>query len=190
MLGVNSFVKRLVMGLDSDFCDSILAAWRTNARITERLVDRLPQAVYSAQIPGSPHRTVRMIAGHLHNSRCTWLRTLGEPHGLSVPPVVDRRTVTRRDLLRALRQSATGILDLLSFACDRGGRVPPTSAYVWRNLALDVGHVLTYFVAHEAHHRGQLVLVARQLGCRLPTSDSSDLWQWRPAAAVRPVRRR
>ena len=46
MLGVNCFVKRLVMGLDSDFCDSILAASRTNARITERLVDRLRQAVY------------------------------------------------------------------------------------------------------------------------------------------------
>lgn len=178
------------MGLDSGLCDSILAAWRTNARVTERLVDRLPPSVYSAQIPGAPHRTVRMIAGHLHNSRCAWLKTLGKPHGLTVPPVVDRRTVTRRDLLRALRQSAKGILDLLSFACERGGRVPPTSAYVWRNLALDVGHVLTYFVAHEAHHRGQLILVARQLGRPLPTSDRSDLWQWKPPAAGRPVRRR
>jgi uncharacterized damage-inducible protein DinB len=45
-------------------------------------------------------------------------------------------------------------------------------------LPLDVGHVLTYFVAHEAHHRGQVVLLARQLGHRLPSSVTNGLWQW------------
>jgi uncharacterized damage-inducible protein DinB len=59
-----------------------------------------------------------------------------------------------------------------------GGQVPPTPAYVWRNLPLDVGHVLTYFVAHEAHHRGQVVLIARQLRHRLPSSVTDGLWQW------------
>jgi uncharacterized damage-inducible protein DinB len=49
---------------------------------------------------------------------------------------------------------------------------------VWRNLPLDVGHVLAYFVAHEAHHRGQIVMAARQLGLRLPPAVVNDLWQW------------
>jgi uncharacterized damage-inducible protein DinB len=51
---------------------------------------------------------------------------------------------------------------------------------VWRNLSLDVGHVLTYFVAHEAHHRGQIVMVARQAGQRLPAEVTGGLWQWKP----------
>lgn len=174
------------MAPDSDLRDSILAAWRTNARVTERLLSCLPDAVYSAQVPGAPRRSVRMIAGHLHNARCSWLRTLGKPHGLAVPPAVDRHAVTRRDLVRALHQSAKGMLELLTLGCDHGGRIPATAAYRWRNLALDVGHVLTYFVAHEAHHRGQIVLIARQLGYPLPGSDRSDLWQWRPQ---RPARR-
>jgi uncharacterized damage-inducible protein DinB len=42
-----------------------------------------------------------------------------------------------------------------------------------------VAHVLTYFVAHEAHHRGQIVMVARQTGHRLPVKTISALWQWK-----------
>jgi uncharacterized damage-inducible protein DinB len=41
-----------------------------------------------------------------------------------------------------------------------------------------VGHVLAYFVAHEAHHRGQLVMAARAMGHRLPAAVGDGLWQW------------
>jgi uncharacterized damage-inducible protein DinB len=169
----------------SDLRDAILPAWRTNALVTQGLVQRLPRRVYLSAIPGSPRRTVRMLAAHLHNSRCMWLRTLGKPLGLKVPAPVDRRTVSRVDLVRALRQSAEGMASLLALGCDRGGHIPPTRQYVWRNLALDVGHVLTYFVAHEAHHRGQLALIAQQLGAPLPPMARSGLWQWKPPAARR-----
>jgi hypothetical protein len=59
-----------------------------------------------------------------------------------------------------------------------GGNVPPSKGYVWRNLSLDVPHVLAYFVAHEGHHRGQIVMLARQLGHRLPAEVAAGLWQW------------
>jgi uncharacterized damage-inducible protein DinB len=55
--------------------------------------------------------------------------------------------------------------------------------YVWRNLPLDVGHVLAYFVAHEGHHRGQIVMLARQVGYRLPGEVTAGLWQWSKRAA-------
>lgn len=67
---------------------------------------------------------------------------------------------------------------LLTLGFAAGGQVPPSRAYVWRNLPLDVGHLLAYFVAHEGHHRGQIVILARQLGCRLPTAITDGLWQW------------
>ena len=67
---------------------------------------------------------------------------------------------------------------LLELGIARGGDVPPSKRYVWRNLPLDVAHVLSYFVAHEGHHRGQIVMLARQLGHRLPNEISGGLWQW------------
>ena len=160
--------------------DLILPAWRTNARITRLLLAGLPAPMWDRAVPGSPRRTPRMIAGHLHNARCMWIRTLGAPHGLPAPKLVDRRRVKKVDLVRALGLSGAAIEDLLRLGCDRGGRVPATAAYTWRNLTLDVGHILTYFVAHEAHHRGQLVLLARQFGVQLSHVAPSDLWQWKP----------
>ena len=162
-----------------DLRDTVLTAWRTNSRVTEYLVEQIPAGLWSAAVPGAQRRTIRSIAAHLHNSRCNWIRTLGQEHGIVAPARVDHRAVTRRQLGPALRRSSRGIAALLELGCSRGGRLPPSKIYVWRNLPLDVGHVLTYFVAHEAHHRGQIVMAARQLDFRLDVA----LWDWRKRAS-------
>ena len=161
----------------------ILGAWRTTNRLTVYLVERLPPAVWTATLPGAPRRTVRMVAGHVHNARCRWVKTLGSEFGIAVPSQVDRLHVGRSELVRALAHSNRAMLRLLELGCDHGGTIPASSAYVWRNLPLDVGHVLAYFVAHEAHHRGQIVLAARVLGERLPAAVTDGLWQWHRRAA-------
>ncbi len=146
--------------------------------MTAYLVENIPADIWDAPIPGAPRRTVRMIAGHVHNARCMWLKTLGQEHGIKVPASVDRHKVARNELLSALKRSSKGIEALLELGITAGGVVPPSKAYVWRNLPLDVAHVLTYFVAHEGHHRGQIVMLARQFGHRFPSDVSNGLWQW------------
>jgi len=161
-----------------DLRDTILAAWETNNRVTVFLVENLPAALWEESVPGAPRRTVRMIAGHIHNARCMWIKWIGKEHGIRVPESVDRRRVSRKELVSALKRSSRGIRGLLRLGCDAGGSIPIPSTYAWRNLPLDVGHVLTYFAAHEGHHRGQIVMLARQLGHRLPVSTAGGLWQW------------
>ena len=159
---------------------SLLAAWRTNNRVTMQLIERLPPALWEVAIPGAPRRTIRALGAHLHNVRCMWVKTLGREHGVRVPTRVDLTRVTRRQVVAALKRSSLGIEALLALGCAKDGQVPPSKGYVWRNLSLDVGHVLTYFIAHEAHHRGQIVMVARQTGHRLPITTTAGLWQWKP----------
>ncbi len=161
-------------GLD----DSIRRAWRTNARATELLVERIPESLWGAAIPAYPRKTVQVLAAHIHNARSRWIKTLGVPHGIARPPLVDQRRVSRAGLVRALRRSERAMTELLELALERGGAIPPTKAYVWRNLPLDVGHVLAYFVAHEGHHRGQIVMIARQLGRPLPAEAIDGIWQF------------
>ena len=161
-----------------DQLDMLLAAWRTNNRVSVFLFEHLPDELWGATVLGAPRRTIRMIAGHIHNARCMWIKTLGKEFGIAVPRAVNRHKVEPKELISALGRSSRGIISLLTLGCDRGGTIQISSSYSWRNLPLDVGHVLTYFVAHEGHHRGQIVMLARQLGHRLPVEITGGLWHW------------
>lgn len=155
---------------------ALLAAWHTNHQVTMYLIKNLPPELWSKSVPGSPRRTVRMIAAHIHNTRCMWIKMIGASHGVVVPRRVDGRTVRPSELSRALAQSSEGIIALMQFGMARGGALPPAA---WQNFPTDLTHFLSYFVAHEAHHRGQLCMLARQLGHRLPTEVTAGLWQWK-----------
>src|SRR5207247_11026998 len=80
-----------------------------------------------------------------------------------------------KELVRALSRSSKGMIDLIELGIARGGRVPRAT---WQNFPTDLEHFLSYFAAHEGHHRGQLVMVARQLGHRLPRTVAGGDWPW------------
>jgi uncharacterized damage-inducible protein DinB len=154
---------------------SLIAAWRTNNRVTMYLIENLPPAIWSKAVPGVPRRKVQMIAAHIHNGRCMWIKMMGAKHGIPTPRTVDPRRVRASELLRALSRSSDGMIRLLQLGIDHGGVVPRAA---WQNFPTDPVHVLSYFVAHEAHHRGQLCMLARQMGQRLPVPVAAGLWQW------------
>ncbi len=104
---------------------------------------------------------------------------IGASHGVAVPVTVNGRTVRPAELSRALERSSRGIIELIRLGAARGGAIPPAA---WQNFPTDLTHFLSYFVAHEAHHRGQLCMLARQLGRRLPTDVTAGLWQWKKRA--------
>jgi uncharacterized damage-inducible protein DinB len=158
----------------------VLTTWQTSSRVTAFLIENVPDEVWRSTIPGAPRRTVQMIGGHLHNCRCMWVQMLGKRHGLAVPRRVDRHRVSRRQLLAALAQSARAIGELLEVGLANGGHLAGFSPP-------EVTHFLAYHVAHEGHHRGQIVMVARQLGHRLPAEVANGLWQW--AKRAREARR-
>ena len=112
---------------------------------------------------------------HVSQEPPGWIKALGGRHCIVAPALVDPRRVSRAGLLRALSRSSEGMIRLIELGAARGGKAPRST---WQNFPTDLEHFLAYFVAHEAHHRGQLVLLARQLGEPLPKDATSGLWQW------------
>ena len=117
-----------------DLRDTIYEAWRTNDRLTVYLVEHLPQRLWVAAVPGAPRRTVCMIAGHLHNVRCRWIKTLGQEFGIAGTRA-DKGDVT---IGRRVRTGGDRSLHG-AFACFVGGwsesavdeRFPEPAMYRW-----------------------------------------------------------
>ena len=157
--------------------DTLLDLWRLSNRLTIYLIENLPDAIWPAKVPypGVSHRTVRSIATHLHNGRCWWIgKNTGRKHGIAEPKQLDGRTATKRQVLAALPRSSRAMEKLIAWGNDPAGgsnRLP--------NFPFDMMHFVAYHAMHEAHHRGQLCTVARQLGHTLPLDVLGGLWQWK-----------
>ncbi len=159
--------------------DSVRNAWRINDRTTTFLVEGLPEELWPMALPGAPRRTIRSVAAHLHNARLLWIRTLGTGLGASLPEPLDRHTATRGETVAALARSGEPILRLLEAGLENGGDLPGvSSAFFYGAMPRDAVLFTAYALSHEAHHRGQLVVLARALGHRLPAEVVTGLWQW------------
>jgi uncharacterized damage-inducible protein DinB len=164
------------MANEFDFREAILNTWKTNNRATIFLVEHLPAEVWNEKIPGQPRRTVGMIANHIHNSRCMWIKMIGKEQTVKTPARVDFYRAGRDEVVAALSRSSQAMLKLFRASIGNGGKLP--SRPTWLNFPNDVVHFLAYFVAHEAHHRGQIIVLARQLNHRLPREVTDGVWLW------------
>ncbi len=72
------------MAREGDLHQALRDTWRTSDRVTRFLFEHLPDEVWPLKVPDAPRRRVRMIAGHIHNCRCMWVKMLGKKHGHSL----------------------------------------------------------------------------------------------------------
>jgi hypothetical protein len=61
---------------------------------------------------------------------------------------------------------------------DAGGRVEKFHRDGWAKPWPLGPEMLCYMVAHEAHHRGQVCMLAHQLGFALPDEVAYGQWNW------------
>lgn len=160
--------KRRARGAPVDLGQALLQAAATNERINQFLLEHLDPAAWNAKPPGDG-RTIAAIVTHVHNVRRMWLQVAASEHG--VPEKLDRRTATIGQAKTALGESFLALRGLVERSLAEGGKV--------KDFKPDVVGFLAYVVAHEAHHRGQVALLARSLGFALPKEAGYGMWDWR-----------
>ena len=88
-----------------------------------------------------------------------------------MPAKLDRDKYTKKQTSAALAKSAEAIGELLSAGLAHpDGRV--------KEFRPDVAGAFGYMIAHEAHHRGQICMLARHVGYALPQNVQFGMWEW------------
>lgn len=151
--------------------DDFLKEWETEATITERVLDALTDESLSQPVTDK-HRTLGGIAWHLVQSY-NYMTGLGleydEPLASETPPssaavIASEYRRMREAFRRALTRQWTDETLL---------RTVPMMGEEWAN-----GASLRFTLNHEIHHRGQMSVLMRQAGLRVPAIAGQTRDDW------------
>ena len=146
---------------------ALLNAFNTNNRINLYLIENLSPAAWKMKPADGKGRTIAAIVAHMHNVRVMWLKA---SKTAEIPEQLNRATVTPGQAVRALENSRHALSAVISQALASNGQI--------RRFRPDVAGFLGYLIAHDAHHRGQIAMLARQLGHPLPQKVTFGMWEW------------
>jgi uncharacterized damage-inducible protein DinB len=146
---------------------ALLNSFATNERITQYLLANLDPQTWRAEPPTGKGRTIAAIVAHMHNVRIMWLKSA---KAAVIPEQLNRHTVELADAGPALGQSFRALNDVIAGALETDGRI--------RGFKPDVVGFVGYLIAHDAHHRGQITMQARQLGYPINKKAHFGMWEW------------
>jgi uncharacterized damage-inducible protein DinB len=157
----------------AQFSRAAVQIFAANDRINQLLIEHLDPAAWRAQPPGKV-RTIAAIFTHMHNVRTKWVR-LTTPH-VRIPPQLNRAHCTPQQARVGLAESASSCEQMLTEVLgDPGGTFLRDG---WAAPWPAGPEMLCYMVSHEAHHRGQVGMLAHQLGFPLPKEVAYGIWNW------------
>jgi uncharacterized damage-inducible protein DinB len=153
----------------------LLETWAVNVHMNQLLLEHLDPRAWRSEPAGKRSRTIAAIFAHVHNVRRKWLR-LSAPH-LRLPPELDHRRVTQSRARTALAESGRLCSTMLADALG-DGRIQTFHRDAWFRPWPAGAAMLVYMFAHEAHHRGQVLMLAHQMGLPLPSPITARIWHW------------
>jgi len=148
--------------------EELVEAWRINHRITMKVLDGLPLEALGATLSSRGGRDIARQFAHVHEVRAGWLLKADTPKGMT--HFKKGESPSRPMLKKALDESADGIESLIRRACANDGNPGRFHRHVVS--------LLGYFIAHEAHHRGSILLTAKQTGHKVGDELKWGIWAW------------
>lgn len=146
----------------------LIDTWEISHRMNEYLLTGIREE-YFADTASTKGRNVGQHFAHISNVRLMWVKAAA-PELLDGLIKIEKETsITKKLLLDAFELSTKAISTIISKGLETGrvkGFKPHTEAFVG------------YLVAHEAHHRGQVILVLKENGHMPDKKILYGLWEW------------
>jgi uncharacterized damage-inducible protein DinB len=147
--------------------EAVIRAFDTNERINQFMLENLPAEAWRAEPPNRKGREIAAIVTHMHNVRVMWLKAA---KSADIPEQLDHNAATPALAMKSLKQSHKTLSAVLQSSLEGNGQV--------KGFKPDVASFGGYLIAHDAHHRGQICMLARQAGHPLSQKAMFGMWEW------------
>ncbi len=156
---------------------TLVEAYAVNEQMNQLVLKHLDPAAWHAKLSGSKGRTIAAVFSHVHNIRRKWLR-LSAPH-LKLPPALHPSRDSQPQARSALAESAARCCEMIAEALVQpDGRTESFRRDGWAKPWPAGIAMVAYMISHDAHHRGQVCMLAHQLGFPLEVKAASGIWDW------------
>jgi uncharacterized damage-inducible protein DinB len=147
----------------------IIDTWQINNHANLLLLDNIDTEGLSATLSTRGGRTIAQQFAHLHNVRLEWLKVSANDLLSKQTKIDPKISLTRLILKSRLTESGDAVAVMLERAVENGkvkgfkrGPIP----------------MLGYLIAHDAHHRGSILLTLKQSGHPVPQEVRDGIWNW------------
>lgn len=146
----------------------LVGAWRLNNQINLHLIDGISAAGMTSTMSTRGGRDVARQFVHVHNVRWTWLSMAGPRWAKGVTKLNPKVMPSKARLKSAHTASSEAVGRWIAAAIDEGVKM--------KNFAGGPYKALGYFLAHDAHHRGNILLTLKLSGHKVDTDTQYGIW--------------
>ena len=145
--------------------EEIIHTWGLNNKVTLFLLENIKKEWLSAKIDGQG-RSIGEQFIHINNIRSFWINKVGVKGDLKL----DKKYANEiQELTKALDKSSqkmSGVLKQIFKQESIAGYKPHPTAF------------FAQMIAHESHHRGQIMTIVTRNGFKIDKSVNYGLWNW------------
>ncbi|RDU37040.1 hypothetical protein DRW41_10145 [Neobacillus piezotolerans] len=152
---------------------SFIQTWQHEGQSTQKIMDTLTDESLKQQV-AQDHRTLGQIAWHVVTSLHEMMSRTGLE--FEAPEHESKAPSTAKEIADGYRQASSAMVDALQeqWTDETLKEVKDMYGEQWPN-----GLTLSILASHQAHHRGQMTILMRQAGLRVPGvyGPSREEWQ-------------
>ncbi len=148
----------------------LIQAWRTNNNINLMVLDKVTPEGMNATLSKRGGRGVAGEFAHMHNIRRAHIERRAKQYLDDLVKFPTGAVPTKAELKKALRSSEKAVEALLVGALENEPK--------HRGFKRGIFTTLSYFVSHEAHHRGRILLTLKVSGNTLDKNTQMGIWAW------------
>lgn len=150
--------------------EQLMAAWHTHQQMNLLLFDHTTDAGMGKTLSTKGGRTVYLQWVHIQQVRLQWLEICAMDIFIKYKALDKSAPFNRKQVRKALEDSAKGMEELFARGWDNDGKI--------KGFKKGLLPLLGYFIAHEAHHRGNMMLTLKHSGEKIPDIIKWGLWEW------------